>query len=106
MMSAATSTGIPRSWMFWRVVMSTTPAFISPTSFGPMIFAYGSTASAYRRISADVTMPFGVRSRIMKRPGVRFERCSSPTHLSRVSMSAFSISFQSSSPARIAAANL
>ena len=49
-------------------------------------------------------MPFGVRSRIMKRPGVRLSRWTRPTHLSRVFMSAFSMSFQSSSPARIAAA--
>merc|ERR1719440_532647 len=46
-----------------------------------------------------------MRMRIMKRPGVRLSRCTRPTHLSRVFMSAFSTASQSSSPERMAAAN-
>ena len=49
-------------------------------------------------------MPLGMRMRIMNLPGVRLSRCTRPTHLRRVLKSAFSTSFQSISPERMAAA--
>ena len=49
-------------------------------------------------------VPLGTRIRIMNLPGVRLSRCTRPTHLRRVLKSAFSTSFQSISPERMAAA--
>lgn len=60
----ASSSVMPRSWMFCRVVISTTP------SLGP----YGSTRSAKTRACAAVITPLGTLSRTMNVRGASLGR--------------------------------
>mmetsp|Transcript_3973 Transcript_3973/g.12211 ORF Transcript_3973/g.12211 Transcript_3973/m.12211 type:complete len:284 (+) Transcript_3973:1601-2452(+) len=94
MRAAPSSMVSPRSWTFCRVVTSITP------SSGP----YGSIAAAYSRSAALRTIPFGVRSRSMNRPGVFLNRDSIPAHFSRMFASPASISSTLYFPLRTAAA--
>mmetsp|Transcript_10513 Transcript_10513/g.29912 ORF Transcript_10513/g.29912 Transcript_10513/m.29912 type:complete len:279 (-) Transcript_10513:362-1198(-) len=97
MMTTVSSTGIPRSWMLARVVMSPQPLVDGTSSPAS---PYVSMHSPKARICSDVNTWPGTRNRIMHCPGVFLRRWKIPFHFARWSRSSTLSSSQVLSPLR------